>query len=543
MRPQQCSAVGHGGDRRHQLQGRQREVLAEGIDRKVYPAAQIEDAELLAGQIHAGLAADAEGGGVIPELLDAQRLTNGHQRRVAGVFQGVPQGLIPVAALFPAADGAAPALDELGAGAVEMTVFRDHALLQRRGHGDDLEGGAGVIEEGNALVAPHLVDRVASGLFPGLLVFDGGHLRLLFLAEDEGMVGVVFRIGGHGKDAAVVHIHDHADGRALYLIVAVGDLQVLFQIMLQHLVDGEHQRRAVLGFVIKLIVLGDGIAVGIGQRDRPARRPRKELVILPFQAGQALLIAAHAAQHAGQKAAIGIIAGGIRFKIEKAGIFIVLNELPHRVGLILFHAPEQHLIGAVLFRLLQDGLRIQLQQGGQGLHDGLQPLFPDGFAGLRRQLRLFVHIPGGQMMGLQIVPLFRAEQVAVFLRPQLPGAEDEHFRAGGDRQRLAVGIVNGAPLGIDGHIPRLAAEGLLLVKILTDDLQIGQSGQDRREAQDAEHHRQQLHPAFYMNIRFPFDLGHMRSFPWAGAVPRRISRKMEQGAFFRTLLPFFCLSL
>ena len=61
-------------------------------------------------------------------------------------------------------------------------------------------------------------------------------------------------------------------------------------------------------------------------------------------------------------------------------------------------------------------------------------------------------------------------QIGRFLGCDLPGIENEHLGAGGNGKGLAVGVIDGAPGGVERDIPRLVAQCLLLIKILVDNL-------------------------------------------------------------------------
>ena len=326
------------------------------------------------------------------------------------------------------------------------------------------------------------------------------------------MIGVKIRVGGHGQDAAGVHIHDHTHRRAPDLVVVVGDLQILFQIVLQHLVDGEYQGLPLLGGVIKLIIIRDGVASCVGETHRPPRCPGENVVIFLFQPGEPLLVGAHAAQYLAEEAAIGVIPGGILFEIEGSGELVFLYKGADLVGHVLFHPPAEDLVGAVLGHLALELFLVQGEEGDELFGDeGHAPLPQVAFVPVG-ELDLGILRILSQALFLADISLFRRRELAELVGSQLAGVEDEHLRAGGDGQGLAVDVIDGPPGGIDGHIPGLAGQGLLLVKIRVDELEPRQAGDDRSHAHHAEERRHHQDAAADMKVGFPLKSGHKRSF-------------------------------
>ncbi len=92
----------------------------------------------------------------------------------------------------------------------KAAVPRDGTGIQCRSAGDELEHTAGFVQIGNCLVAP-------LGLLGGLQGFaaffpaQGVHLLADgFIHNGARIVGVVIRLGGHGKDRAGIHFHHNA---------------------------------------------------------------------------------------------------------------------------------------------------------------------------------------------------------------------------------------------------------------------------------------------------------------------------------------------
>ena len=208
----------------------------------------------------------------------------------------------------------------------------------------------------------------------------------------------------------------------------------------------------------------------------------------------------------GQKAAVRIIAGGVFGKVQSAGQVIVIHEPTDPVGLILFHASGQHLIGTVLGGLGPDGIGVQLfQQAGQFGHQQLDAVVLDGI----------LLLIGEGVLGLQIKAQqqpFGIGKIGRFLRPDLAGVDDEHLGGRRNGQRLSVGVVDGAPGRVNGDVPGLAAEGIFFVKFLIDDLQPCQSADDGRRAQNAKKHRRKCDAATGTAVGFSLNFGHFVSF-------------------------------
>jgi len=300
--------------------------------------------------------------------------------------------------------------------------------------------------------------------------------------------------------------------------------------MLKHLVDGQHQRLPLFGGIVQLVVLTEGVAIAVGKSDRAARGAGEHVIILLFQTGEALFVGTHTAQHMSKEAAVGIIACRVIQKVQRAVQLVCVHKLPHHIGLILFHATHEHLIGAVLVDLGRDILGGDLfQQGGQGVDDQLDAVFPDGgLLGIGEGVFFILFQP--QQCPLGISKLCR------LLGRDLTRVENEHFGAGRDGQRLSVGIINGAPGGVQGDVASLVVQRLLLVKILIDDLQKGQPDDDSGSAQDTKnrHHKHDAAPG--MTVSFTVKLGHIGSF--SGKTRKIVGpSKCENGAR-RTMTPY-----
>ena len=154
---------------------------------------------LLPRQLDARLLPQAQGTGVAVQGLDAQAAAGVEEVHVAGIRQGLGQGLQPVGpALLPVK----PALwlggfiIGIAAGVQDLRLRGHDALLQGRRRRHQLEGGARGIQ---ALHGP--VEQGVGGVLGQGLVLTGKGLR------------VVAREAGHGQNSPVPHVQHHCRHR------------------------------------------------------------------------------------------------------------------------------------------------------------------------------------------------------------------------------------------------------------------------------------------------------------------------------------------
>ena len=207
------AAVDQGGDIVGQLNGGDLSALltdGHGQGVAVVPGAAHglgilragQDARLLI-QLYPSLLPQAEALGIVPQAVDAQLAAHLIEEVVAGVGDGLADGLISVGiAVLPVDPAHGAVLGVIGVPALvlDLGVGGDDALLQSGDAGDHLKGGAGGVQ---ALEHP-----VEQGLqwVGGIL----GVVRVV-LGQVEG------RVGGAGLDPRVVHVQNDAGG-ALYLL-------------------------------------------------------------------------------------------------------------------------------------------------------------------------------------------------------------------------------------------------------------------------------------------------------------------------------------
>ncbi len=153
------AAVDHRADRVEQLQRRDRHRLAEADARQIHALDLFlgnEDAAGLAGNVHAGLRADAEGLEIVVESLGSQPQAHLHKDGIAGVLQRLCEGLRAVG-LAPAAHAASVHVG--GTRAVKSLARGNHAAVQRRRRGENFERRARLVGVGEHAIAHKLGQR------------------------------------------------------------------------------------------------------------------------------------------------------------------------------------------------------------------------------------------------------------------------------------------------------------------------------------------------------------------------------------------------
>ncbi|CDC68826.1 unknown [Oscillibacter sp. CAG:155] len=466
-----------------QLQRRDIESLTEGVGRQgdhvgIEAVLIGENARHLTDHVHAGLFHQAEGLEVLVVSFGTDFQSHGDEGRVAGVSGGHLQGLKAMAGPLGTVDGPSPALDRDGAGAVEGGVHVHHPLLQGRGQGDGLEGGAGLIGGVDAFVAPLRAQNGALGRGDSRLVVllrfiiapVLGQLRQLavqlglklFIIQRSVGIGIIGGVGRHGQDGTAVDIHDNA-GTALGG-VKLGDHagKAFFQRRLDPPVQRQHQAAAVFRVIVLLILIEHIVAVVVPGGDGEARGPLEDAVILGLQAHAADIVVVDEAQHVGRQGTVGIIPLGIRLQVHTVDphgalvrvgdqhsvpiivdggqlialvVDLAVDELADLIGDFLVHPLFDDLIGGIgLFHLFPDALLIHLQDAAE---------------------------PPGDVFGVPDVG------VALFLLLiqillQALRVHKHVFRRGGHRQRMAVAIIDGAPGGSDNGAAGLLGHSLFL---------------------------------------------------------------------------------
>ena len=142
--------------------------------------------------------------------------------------------------------------DHLVSRAVERGIQRNDLLLEGAGACDGLENRTGVVQLGYSLVLPLLLtERRLLGV--ELLLGGAGFLHLGKGLEIEAgfklrrVVQVEAGSGRHREDGSGIAVHYDTTGAVYYLVLGNAQLQVLFKVVLEHLVQREHQAVAVHG--------------------------------------------------------------------------------------------------------------------------------------------------------------------------------------------------------------------------------------------------------------------------------------------------------
>ena len=500
----QVAAVDDGGGRCDELNGGHLEPLAEGC------GGQLDGVEVLPGpdqgtgvhlalHVYAGFLQEAEALQIVIELLRSQGLADLDEGRVAGVRHRQGQILVPVARrLLGATDGPGPALYHDVAGAVEVAVLGDHALLQGGGQDDGLERGAGLIGTGDCLVSPLGVKHFGlcrrNGLVAGLLagsplcqcllvglllgVRPALDVRQILvehrIAHHPGVVQIVGGGVGPGQNFARIGVHGDAEAAVLHLELLDALFQDALTVGLDSAVQGQGQIVAVSGVVVVLIAVEHLCAVAVFGGDDPPRLARESLVVLSLNSiGAPSFAVIHPADHLGRQAVFGIVAlGGGRG--VNAGDMVFVDEGDHRVPLVVLHPPFDHLIhGAGLGQALEDVRLVQIQDLGQ--------------------------VGGNELVGglrvVQCLPILccvrRLLSIRLLAGQDLFGGELDVVDRGAHGQSLPASVVDGAPVGLHRAVGGLLLHRHSLVFVVVADLDLPEPDQQRHERRHAEQCQQE----------------------------------------------------
>ena len=460
----------------------------------------------LVGQIHARPLGEAERVKVIVEEAGAHPLAQLDEVDVAAVPQGHGQ-ILHAMGLFA---GAVVGLlgNGVGTGAVQGGVEGGMARVQPHGRRDDLKDASGVVQLGDGLVLPLditviarvIAFRVQNLIAPligdvvAILIFliDAVELRLRVdqfiqisqvLAVIQRVIGVKIRLGGHGQNGTRLDVHH--DGGATVLDIVGFD--GLVQIPLHHFLDIDIQREdevgAVLGFVSGGVLVGNGVAIGIAERDGAAIHTGQRGFIGFFEAISTVAVGIAEAQHRGRKGTIGVIplealGGGDR----DAALADAFFGVGFFVGLVVlrdvFFNGEldgvvdlggQHLIGRIV---LGEGVVHRLILGLVGFRRRIHAVQRRAIAREQPQGDLGAHlIEGSGVDGLGhhlgvVVRLAGEESAAV-----AGVGPDGPYHAGGC-QRDARGIVDLAAGGLNRAVQQLLLGGVLAVLGTIPDLDV-----------------------------------------------------------------------
>ena len=250
------------------------------------------------------------------------------------------------------------ARDGEGAAAVEGAVERDHALLQRHGDGDGLEGAARLVHVLHGLVMPLGLLRLGEKAAADDIVRGLRHLLLHLLADGLKVVQVEIVQRGEGKDLPRVHVH--GDGRRAppHAVILHGLLQMLLHDVLDRGVDGQRHVIAVFGVVVILIFRVEHVgAEGVLCPDHASGSAGQHAVHAQLDAAQSRVLIAHEAHDVAGQAAVGIIALGVGLELDPLEVVLVF-ELPYPGTEILLYLAGHGLVPALRVRGHVQNLRV-----------------------------------------------------------------------------------------------------------------------------------------------------------------------------------------
>ena len=164
---------------------------------------------------------------------------------VAGILQRLGRLFRPVSRGAPAVKFLGTPRNLLGAGAVEGGIQIDGAAVQRRRHGQHLEGGTRLIAVGDHPVAPLLQSGGGEGFpvgrLPRLVGFASLRLRKVrpfhffqlrrrsLVGDFQIVVGVIAAQRGHGEDFSRLAVHHQPKRAVLDIVAGDGGGKLFFQ--------------------------------------------------------------------------------------------------------------------------------------------------------------------------------------------------------------------------------------------------------------------------------------------------------------------------
>ena len=235
---------------------------------------------------------------------------------------------------------------------------------------------------------------------------------------------------------------------------------MLFQIVLDIAVDGQHQRIAVRRRDVLLGLRHDIPVLPVLHAHQTARRAGKLIVILGFQTVSAVVVAADISQHRRQKGAMLIVPLGIRLGVDAGAVC--------RFELLI------QLLGYVLIDLLRDDLVLRigfLDLGHYGIVIHIQRFGQD----LRQ--RLLLRLCRDTLFHLVLVyDRLRGDRNALY--------------GGGFCQNLHIRVVDLAAVRRDERVARLQRRRLLHIEIVIEYLHIQQPHAYQPETDQCKQHGQ-----------------------------------------------------
>ena len=275
--------------------------------------------------------------------MHAQPLANSDKERITGVLQSLGQILCAVTGVVMAVHFVIFYLNGAGTGVAGVQIH--YLFLQRSAGNKGFEHGAGHIGVRHGKIAPLILygSALCLTLFGLILNFLNGFF-VLIVSEFVRLIAVIIRHRTHCQHCAAVAVHHHTVG-ALAPVLLHGLPQPLFQVILNGLVKGQYQRVAVLRSNRGGIIVGNTIGFGVLSRDQPSRRAGEQIIVVLLQTGQALIVCAGKADHAGGQRAVRIISLGGLLHPNAVGHCLLVNKIRQLLFNIILHLlPHNHIV-------------------------------------------------------------------------------------------------------------------------------------------------------------------------------------------------------
>ena len=440
------AAVDAGALRREQRDGRDVEVLAEGVarqrQRRIFNFAVDETAGLACG-VDTGLLRQAEVLHVLVELVVADAKTDVDERRVAGVGECLRQVLLAVAGrALRAVDRLA--LDLHAAAAIEARVQVDDIFLKRHRKRQRFERGARLVGIVDGLAAPLLVEKVAC-VFDDLLLRHAGGQKVV--VDRAGGVQIVGRQRRHRQHRAGVDIHDDALGTLAGTESRLKLLHAFLKVILDSRVERRVQIVSVFRIEILVVLVEHGAAVAVACGDDHAVFTGQLVVVRCLKAHRAAVFIGKTDDLRGKRP-LGI--GSLARRADKNALEIVLvDELAHLVGELVVRLLGKDLVLRVgFFHLFENVSSVEVQNFGKTVCD---------------------------------------QVLVLIVFDDLLGGEKDILRRGGHREDRAVFVVDRAAARLHRGAQRLLAHGDGLELVMLGDLPVIELGEEQHKRQHAEH--------------------------------------------------------
>ena len=239
-------------------------------------------------------------------------------------------------------------------------------------------------------------------------------------------------------------------------------------------IQGQFHAVPVLGVIVVLEEVHQVGAASVGGGDHQAVGAGQLGVILRLHPVSAAVVIGEADDLGGQ-VGVRVVTFGVGGQVDTAGQLVLGDELAHGGLGLRVDLGGDLLVLALLVRTLLRHVLLgdPIQQLCQVLGD--QFLHVDVIV-----LGALARLLGRLQLPVQLLLLFHDGF----------GGDDDVIDGGADGQHVALTVVDGAPLGVDGQLTGLLLDGLLLQGVMLGHLQIPQLPADGQEDGDAEHDQQ-----------------------------------------------------